>query len=244
MKLKFDEAKEIFESYKVWSGNKELFWYQKAWKALDKGGLTLYKNSIERSLVIIRVFTLILIYKEFCDLAFGEYCAYEFPDWEDASGLNAFKLGEIVGASKELGIYIDCDDFDDEYWDYYYDKYGYDTGYNMALDDILLELVLSQRYIVFDCLAENIGDTRQGAEFTIFVSMYLATITMAEDEEDMDIDNIDELQNNNVLLDTEELSDYERYEREIDKYYEEIFEICENSDALNWIYERTYIIHV
>ncbi len=76
MNLEIDEVVGIFESYNVWLGDRETLWYKKAWLALEKGGLTSYENLLEKSLVLIRAFTLIMIYMEYCELAFEEYCSY------------------------------------------------------------------------------------------------------------------------------------------------------------------------
>lgn len=37
MKIDFNEVKHIFDSYKIWCNDKELFWYKKAWNTLEKG---------------------------------------------------------------------------------------------------------------------------------------------------------------------------------------------------------------
>ncbi|HHV97849.1 MAG TPA: hypothetical protein GXX37_15555 [Clostridiaceae bacterium] len=229
MKLTFNEVKELFKVYQIWSGDKELLWYQKAWKVLDKGGLTEYRNYIEKRLVIIRAFTLIMIYGEFCELAFNECFNYEFPDWQYHTGLNAFMIGEIVGTMKKL-----LPEYDDKFWAFYYYRYGYEDGYSWALDDIFKNLVLSQRDEVFECLTKNIGS---GRECGIYASMYLASIFICEDLKDKD--NKGNFQNDDI----EELSEYEKYEKEIEKYYWEILKEGEGTEALNWVIDGTYKIH-
>lgn len=232
MRLKFAEVKEIFESYGIWSGGKEILWYEKAWKTLDRGGLTSYKNSIERALVIIRVFTLILIYSEFCELAFGEISYCEFIDWEEDSGLNAFKLGQVAGMVPELR-----DIYDDEFWDYYCNKYRDNYDFKEVLDILFFDLVERQRYKVFDGLADNIG---VGRECDIYVSMYLATIIIPESEGD--IRRVDAPQSNHDWSTIKQLTDYEKYESEIERYYEEILSAGEYTEAWSWALSGTYRI--
>ena len=72
MKIMFEEVEHIFESYEVWYDGREILWYEKAWLALEKAGLTAYNNILEGTVVILRVFTLIMIYMEYCELTFEE----------------------------------------------------------------------------------------------------------------------------------------------------------------------------
>jgi len=180
----------------VWCGGREILWYQKAWSALEKEGLTSYDNSIKRTIVLIRVFTLIMIYQEFCDLAFEEHFYYEFCDWQEHSGLSAFRIGQIIGK-----VFKDID----------FSEYDESEDFE-ALESAFLMLVENERVKVVDSLIKNSGE---GAESTLFVSMYLTCVNMLDDEEEW----LNEQEQEKSKLSTEELNDYEKYEEDIKKYY-------------------------
>lgn len=131
--------------------------YRKAWNALEKGGLTSYANSTENDLIVIRACTLIMIYMEFCDLVFGEDCAYCFSYCAEDLGIGIFRMGQIVGR-----FYPD-EDFS---W-FNEEEYG--------LDSVFKELVFNERYAVVDCLINNIGEYK---EATAYVAMYLDTVAL------------------------------------------------------------------
>lgn len=162
MILEFCEVVDIFENYNVWIGDRETLWYRKAWMALEKEGLTTYKNLLDKSLVLIRVFTLIALYMEFCELAFEEKCYYEFQDWEETTELTGFRVGQLASKLLEDEDFANHDDYD-------------------ALQDALIELVDCQRDKVVDCLIKNIG---KGGESTIFVCMYLTCCSVTDEDEE------------------------------------------------------------
>lgn len=170
MRVSFDDVRNIFDNYTVWAGGKAIHWYKKAWSLLDKGGLTTYQNDIEYTNVIIRAYTLTMVYMEFCQLAFDEYCCYDFSYWEEESGLSQFRIGQL---SNKL--------LDDEEL--------------LELDDAFQGLVEYERIKVVDCLLKNIGP---GGENTIFVYMYLTAVdmcdegTLEDDDSDCSCDDVSE----------------------------------------------------
>jgi hypothetical protein len=159
----FEDVRHIFESYEVWYDGREILWYEKAWLALEKAGLTAYNNILEGTVVILRVFTLIMIYMEYCELTFEESFFYEFPDWQEYSGLSAFRIGQLAVRKLENQDFCEYDEFDDE----------------EALETAFTDLVEKERYAVVDSLIKNIGE---GGVSTIFVTMHLTCCDMSNDE--------------------------------------------------------------
>ena len=94
--------------FDVWIGQPELAWARKAWAALERRGLTLFSNELERTRVLIRAMALGTIYREFCDLAFDDAWDTEYPIWADEMGLNSFRVAQLIGDEFKL------DDDDDE----------------------------------------------------------------------------------------------------------------------------------
>lgn len=205
MRVGFDEVENIFDNYTIWAGGKAIHWYKKAWSLLEKGGLTTYQNDLEYTSVIVRAYTLAMVYMEFCDLAFDEYCCYDFTDWEEESELSQFRIGQL--SNKQLD--------DDEC---------------SELDDAFKGLVEHERIKVVDCLVKNIGP---GGESTIFVYMYLTAVDM-DDEEDIEDEDSD--------CSNDEVSEYDRYERETDLYFGEIVNdvTSEKMVAYDWLSQGTY----
>jgi hypothetical protein len=212
MNLSFQEVREIFSSNQVWSGNKEVNFYRLAWDALNKGGLTVYSNIIERNMVTVRAYTLIMLYCEFCDLAFNEIFPYEFADWEEIAGISSFEIGLIIGRN--------------------YDKYDYlvDLG-NDRLDDIFMALVEEQRYDVMETLSNNVDSS--GGAMSVLVAMYAATIYF-DDIPDLYYDGTDISELDKFKMYNKEI---ENNYSEILKLAE-----SEILDAYSWALEGTYKI--
>ena len=230
MKLEFDEIVDIFESNKVWSGTIGIIWYGKAWAALEKAGLTSYENAIDRTMVYIRMFTLIMIYNEFCELAFDEHFDYEFYNWGETAGISSFRIGQLVSRVIE----------DEDYSDYYEDE-EYE-----ALQCAFIDIVDSERGNVVDALIKNIGE---GGESTILVSMYLTCGDMSiYEDECLDMDEDDEwIEDDEDYCPEpveEDMTDYEKYEKDIEKYYGDVVNdvTLDKLAAFNWLAQGTYRI--
>lgn len=157
MRLEFEEVMNIFYEYKIWCSGRELLWYKKAWEQLKKEKLTEHNNYLEECMVKIRIFTIMILYQEFCELAFDEGCSYEFYDWSDWSGISEFRIGQLIGRQ-----------YNDEFLD---DECEEDTA-----DEGFKVLVEGQRYRVFNAIKKGVG------VHEMFVMMYLATINIDEEE--------------------------------------------------------------
>lgn len=121
--------------------------------------MTEYSSFHELTYVYIRAFTLIMIYGEFCNLAFDESYSYEFfrDDVEDI--LSDFVIGQLIM------------------------KYQYEfnkmPNHNCAIkfynnDDIdsaFFYLISKERYKVFNAIEGNISIS------SIFVFMYITVVT-------------------------------------------------------------------
>ena len=93
----FDEISSIVPS--IWTFGHEQFWFERAWKILEKQQMTSYSNFIEKGKVFIRATTLAMIYLDFCQKACEEKFYYDdlfetfktdFICEEDEFGLDAF----------------------------------------------------------------------------------------------------------------------------------------------------------
>lgn len=93
----FDEISSIVPS--IWTFGHEQFWFERAWKILEKQKMTSYSNFIEKGKVFIRATTLAMIYLDFCQKACEEKSYYDdlfetfktdFICEEDEFGLDAF----------------------------------------------------------------------------------------------------------------------------------------------------------
>lgn len=219
MKIMFEEVEHIFESYEVWYDGREILWYEKAWLALEKAGLTAYNNILEGTVVILRVFTLIMIYMEYCELTFEESFFYEFPDWQEYSGLSAFRIGQLAARELVNQDFCEYDEFDDE----------------EALETSFMDLVEKERYAVVDSLIKNIGE---GGVSTIFVTKYLTCCDMSNDENEY-FDMEEEVRPKNAA---KELTEYEKYENDIEQYYKMIVNDIsyQNMASFSWLSEGTY----
>lgn len=219
MKIMFEEVEHIFESYEVWYDGREILWYEKAWLALEKAGLTAYNNILEGTVVILRVFTLIMIYMEYCELTFEETFFYEFPDWQEYSGLSAFRIGQLAARELVNQDFCEYDEFDDE----------------EALETSFMDLVEKERYAVVDSLIKNIGE---GGVSTIFVTKYLTCCDMSNDENEY-FDMEEEVRPKNAA---KELTEYEKYENDIEQYYKMIVNDIsyQNMASFSWLSEGTY----
>lgn len=96
--------------FDVWIGQPELAWARKAWAFLERRGLTLFSNELERTRVLIRAMTLGTIYREFCDLAYDDAWDTEYLIWAEEMGLNSFRVAQLIGNDPEFGPDDDADE--------------------------------------------------------------------------------------------------------------------------------------
>jgi hypothetical protein len=214
MKLVFEEVAQEFDRYRIWHGGREICWYKKAWMVLAEKGLTTYKNPFEKNIIIIRSYTLMMIYMEFCELAFKESFEYEFPDWKENEELSQFRIGQMTKTfwnDEEHLLYEDYSDDD-------------------ALDVAFMELVEEQRITVIDGLIDNVKYFPDD----LFVWMYLTCHNMRDFE----------VTSENSIFEAESANEFKLYENDIEEYYRPIIDKMgsEEEQAYHWLIAGTYRI--
>ncbi len=76
---------------------KELDWANSAWIALGRAGLTSCNGGIEQTVVLLRLMTLGVLFREFCELARGEPHDADITDWADSLGISPVRVGQALG---------------------------------------------------------------------------------------------------------------------------------------------------
>ena len=94
-KVSYEDVKNTFNE--VWQFSREQLWYKKAWTILEKCNLTSYDNREEECVVFLRAITLEMIYKEFCDVTFGEYCEHGAYYDNLCGNITDFEIGQVYG---------------------------------------------------------------------------------------------------------------------------------------------------
>lgn len=72
--VSFEDASILFDHATTWAGGHEAYWYQRAWKALERQGKTVYHSRREYYQVLLYALSIIKAYDDFCAEAF------EMPD--------------------------------------------------------------------------------------------------------------------------------------------------------------------
>lgn len=81
-KVFFEDVEDIFSD--IWCNSAECFLHEILWDALDKQGLTTYSNDKEYAMCFLYAHVLQMLCNEFSNMAFDEYCSYDFnPDYEE-----------------------------------------------------------------------------------------------------------------------------------------------------------------
>ena len=93
--IEFSEVESIFEG--IWCESRQMFWFEMAWDALTKQNLTTVDDEKNEILVYIRALTLYMIYEEFCDLVFEEYCEYDCYYEKIKDYVSEFQVGRLYG---------------------------------------------------------------------------------------------------------------------------------------------------
>lgn len=212
----FDDVKAIFESHSIWFGGHEIYWYQRAWECLEKGNLTAYSNNYERAIVYIRVFTLIMIYGEFCELALDEPYSYEFfrDDFEAEEILSDYAVGQLIMKHQYEFNKLPHHSCEIKF----YNKDGVESAF--------FDLISEERHRVFNAIEKNIS-TLHDIEL-ILASMYITAVTPFKNKEE------------DIL---EEIDSYEDYLSVCERYVNDISElIYKYDDVYGWLLEGTYKI--
>ena len=72
--VSFEDASVLFDNATTWVDGHEAYWYQRAWKALERQGKTVYHSQREYYQVLLYALSIIKAYDDFCAEAF------EMPD--------------------------------------------------------------------------------------------------------------------------------------------------------------------
>jgi hypothetical protein len=79
MKLSWNDVSPYFEEAMVLSDEQDMYWYQCVWQLLDESNMTSYYSLAEKQVLYSRIYATVKIYREFCNIAFGEspeFCLY------------------------------------------------------------------------------------------------------------------------------------------------------------------------
>ncbi len=99
--VNFSDLEEIFIRHTVWSDEWDLAWYEYAWHVFSEENKIRYTDDMQRATIVLQAYALIVIYVEFCHIAFGMPMNKDFSDWEDESGISTFLLGRLVQETLE-----------------------------------------------------------------------------------------------------------------------------------------------
>ena len=88
-----------YNMFNVWIGDGQHLWAEYAWNLIINAGLADYRNEIERHVVMLRLITLGIMYREFCEVAFDEYFDIDslVYDWLDNEDFCQIRIWQLVG---------------------------------------------------------------------------------------------------------------------------------------------------
>lgn len=164
-RVEWEDVSAAAESiFRVWASEtgKELDWANSAWIALGRAGLTSFQGGIERTIVLLRLITLGVIFREFCELTRGEPFDADIIDWADSLEICPVRVGQVLGP-----------------------KYLEDSDDPVKLESALLALIDQVRPDVSDTLVKGFGN-----ESTLFLSLWRASEGGAIDEPEEDADSV------------------------------------------------------
>ncbi len=158
--------------FDFWTGKPELYWARNAWSALEKAGLTLFSDQIERTKVLVRIMNLATICREFYHLAFDEtQDSPPYTWWADSLEISPFRIGQIVGSSFERG--------DDEY---------VDDDADSLIKSALVFLVDENRHEICAALVKGFG-----SESDLFYALWTSPHGNPEVNEDEELETIEDV---------------------------------------------------
>ncbi|WP_066320488.1 hypothetical protein [Bacillus sp. FJAT-29814] len=91
-----------------WSNDTKLLWAEKAWKGIVKQDLANYCNDLDRHMVYIRLFTIVVILGEFHSKTMEQAFYPNFNDWMEEFELSPIRIGQLVGDKFGLEEYDNC----------------------------------------------------------------------------------------------------------------------------------------
>ena len=210
----FSQIEELFDT-SVWVKGREKYWYRRAWECLAKKGLTSFSSREEECLVYIRIATLNMIYREFCELALDEIYEYECMAETFEETMTELEIGQLYAK------YTDNEFIDD---------------FSGNIDYALCCLADSQRKDVYNALYEELD------LLGMFCGMYFTGYTPncwfeEVDEDDDDYCIYDEIKT--------KVNTYDEYWNSIQNDVNEFMAdfSFEDTAAFGWIMEGTYRIH-
>jgi hypothetical protein len=164
-RVEWEDVSATAESiFRVWASaaGKELDWANSAWIALGRAGLTSYKGAIEQTTVLVRLLSLGVIFREFCEIAHGEPSDPDITDWADSLEISPVRIGQALGPN-----------------------YLEDSKDPLDLDDAILALIDEIRPEVFAALVKGFGN-----ESSLFLALWRASQGGAIDEPEEDGDSV------------------------------------------------------
>lgn len=102
--ISWDEVSDIFEELLEgigWSNDIKILWAEKAWIGIENKGLADFSNELERYKVYMRLFSIVVIYGEFCSIITEETFSPDFNDWVERMELSPLRIGQMIGSSFE-----------------------------------------------------------------------------------------------------------------------------------------------
>jgi hypothetical protein len=97
----------------IFAGKKRNMWFQKAWQAMEKAGLTFYNDYAGRQRSLLCLMTVATLYYEFCELAFRVpfFREGEVFEWIQQGAINRLHIWGLINAR---GVYtkVVFDDLD------------------------------------------------------------------------------------------------------------------------------------
>lgn len=150
--------------FRVWAAEtgKELDWANSAWIFLGRAGLTSFKGGIEQTIVHLRLMTLGVIFRNFCELARGEPYDADISDWVDSLEINPIRVGQPLGLH-ELEDSVD----------------------SIEMETALMVLIDRYRPEIVEVLVKAFGN-----ESSLFLSLWRASEGGAIDEPEEGADSV------------------------------------------------------
>ena len=167
------------EVFNVWVDGPERRWARRAWGFLFRARLTVYKNELERTRVLIRFLALAALYHSWCQAAFEEG-EVSLAWWADEVHLSPFRVGQLVG-----GTFSQTDELDDD----------------ELMEASLLDLVREEYDKIVSVVTDGFGGNNQ-----MFVSLWLSCNVRWSGKRKLPDEVIDETLN---TLDENKLTGYE-----------------------------------
>ena len=101
--LGWDEVAPVApDAFGKWTHGRELLWAEVAWNKLAQQGLTTFVDELDRCRVAARFVALALIYNDWSGIVDEEYDELDLATLAGEIEINAFRLGQLIGASKTL----------------------------------------------------------------------------------------------------------------------------------------------